>query len=171
MATSSDILVSGLAGGGGIAELVEDTSPQLGGNLDLNGNVIIGLEIGTNVQAYDADTAKTDVVQAYTAQQNFSQATLTSSAASIAWDLNTAQTATHTATENTTLANPTNQVAGATYQFTWVQHASAAKTLAFGANYKFSGSSTVSATLSSVAIFTFTSDGTYMRGVMTQFTS
>ena len=38
----------------GIFNVVEDTSPQLGGNLDLNGNVITGLEIGTDVQAYDA---------------------------------------------------------------------------------------------------------------------
>lgn len=108
---------------------------------------------------------------AFTVQQNFSQATLTSTSNSIAWNVNTAQTAKHAATENTTLANPTNMVAGATYQFTWTQNASAAKTLAFGANYIFSGSSTVSATLSSVAIFTFTSDGTNMRGVMTQFAS
>lgn len=58
MAESSDILVSGLAGGGGgIAELVEDLTPQLGGNLDLNGNVITGMVIGTNVQAYDAQLA------------------------------------------------------------------------------------------------------------------
>ena len=34
--------------------IVEDTTPQLGGNLDLNGNVITGLVIGTNVQAFDA---------------------------------------------------------------------------------------------------------------------
>lgn len=38
-----------------LANIVEDTTPQLGGNLDLNSNVITGLEIGTNVQAYDAD--------------------------------------------------------------------------------------------------------------------
>jgi hypothetical protein len=31
--------------------------------------VTLGLEIGVNVQAYDADTAKTDVVQTFTAQQ------------------------------------------------------------------------------------------------------
>jgi hypothetical protein len=42
-------------GGGGIESVVEDTSPQLGGDLDLNGHVITGLVIGTNVQAYDAD--------------------------------------------------------------------------------------------------------------------
>ena len=32
--------------GGGISNVVEDTTPQLGGDLDLNGNVITGLEIG-----------------------------------------------------------------------------------------------------------------------------
>jgi hypothetical protein len=38
----------------GIASLVADTSPQLGGNLDLNGNTITGLVIGTNAQAQGA---------------------------------------------------------------------------------------------------------------------
>lgn len=41
--------------GGGMSDLVDDTTPQLGGDLDLNGHVITGLVIGTNVQAYDAD--------------------------------------------------------------------------------------------------------------------
>ncbi len=119
----------------------------------------------------DDNAAFVGLANAYTVQQNFVQATLTSTANSIAWNASTGQTATHTATESTTLANPTNMVAGATYQFTWVQHASSAKTLAFGNAYVFSGSSTVSATVSTVAIFTFTSDGSKMRGVMTQFAS
>jgi len=34
-----------------LENLVEDTTPQLGGNLDLNSNVITGLEIGTDVLA------------------------------------------------------------------------------------------------------------------------
>ena len=33
----------------------------------------LGLAIGTDVQAYDADTAKTDVAQAFTAQQTFAE--------------------------------------------------------------------------------------------------
>ena len=33
----------------------------------------LGLAIGTNVQAYDADTAKTDVAQTFTAQQTFGE--------------------------------------------------------------------------------------------------
>ena len=61
----------------------------------------------------------------------------------------------HTATENTTLANPTNLVNGTVYTFAWTQHASAAKTLAFGSKWAFgSGSSTVSVTVGSVQIFT-----------------
>ena len=38
-----------------LANIVEDTTPQLGGDLDLNGHVVTGLVIGTNVQAYDSD--------------------------------------------------------------------------------------------------------------------
>lgn len=38
--------------GGGISNVIEDTSPQLGGDLDRNGFNISGLVIGTHVQAY-----------------------------------------------------------------------------------------------------------------------
>jgi len=37
------------------------------------GDGIAGLIIGTDVQAYDADTAKTDVAQTFTAQQTFGE--------------------------------------------------------------------------------------------------
>lgn len=46
--------------GGGLSNIVEDTTPQLGGDLDLNGNVITGMVIGTDIQAFDADTLKAD---------------------------------------------------------------------------------------------------------------
>jgi len=42
----------------GMLDLVDDVSPQLGGNLDLNGHVITGMVIGTNVEAYDATILK-----------------------------------------------------------------------------------------------------------------
>ena len=49
------INVSDLLGGGGLNNIVEDTTPQLGGDLDLNTFDILGLVIGTNIQAWDAD--------------------------------------------------------------------------------------------------------------------
>jgi hypothetical protein len=39
----------------GITGLVQDVTPQLGGNLDLNGNVITGLEAGTDFYSISAD--------------------------------------------------------------------------------------------------------------------
>lgn len=56
----------------------------------------------------------------------------TSSGGSIAWDAATARTRSHTLTENTTLANPSNLAAGMSGVWYITQHASAAKTLAFG---------------------------------------
>ena len=38
----TNVLISGGGGSGGLAEIVEDTTPQLGGTLDLNGNDITG---------------------------------------------------------------------------------------------------------------------------------
>lgn len=105
--------------------------------------------------------------QAFTKQQNASVASLTSTSNSIAWDLSTQQSAKHTFTENTTLANPTNMVDGGTYVLRLIQHASSPKTLAFGNAYKWPGGTAfvVSPTNSAVDVLTFTSDGTYMYGV------
>lgn len=102
--------------------------------------------------------------QSYTKQQNFGSAALTSSGASIAWNLDDAQFANHTFTENTTLANPTNMVNGGTYQLVFTQHASAPKTLAWGSAYKWAGGSapTISSTNSAKDILTCVSDGTNM---------
>lgn len=107
---------------------------------------------------------------AFTAQQNFASASITSSGASIAWNLNTAQFANHTFTENTTLANPTNMVNGGTYVIIFTQHASSPKTLAYGNAYKWPNGTapTISSTNGAVDIYTFVSDGTSMYGVAQQ---
>jgi len=126
-----------------------------------NGDGVAGnptLTVGSLVQ-------RTDTAAVLTAQQNFGAAALTSSAASIAWNLATAQSASHTFTENTTLANPTNMVNGGTYVLRLTQHASSPKTLAFGSAYKWSGGApTISSTNGAVDILTFISDGTNMYG-------
>ena len=61
-------------GGSGIAAVVDDTSPQLGGDLDLNSHVITGMVIGTDIQAYDADL--TDIATQYSPATSVSSANM-----------------------------------------------------------------------------------------------
>jgi hypothetical protein len=92
----------------------------------------LGLVIGTNVQAYSAQLARLDTVQAFTKAQSFTPVALTSASASIATDLSLSNNFTHTLTENTVLANPSNLVAGQSGRIKFTNHASAPKTLAYG---------------------------------------
>lgn len=140
-----------------------------------SGEVPLNSDLGT--AAYlDTGTGDTDVVtgailkgtkRAYTVQQNFAEVAITSTSNSIAWNLDSAQTAVHTTTENTTLANPTNMVAGGTYILRFVQGATP-RTLAFGSAYRWPGgvAPTVSTGSGAVDILTFYSDGTNMMGVI-----
>ena len=96
----------------------------------------LDLEIGTDVQAFDTDTAKTDVAQEFTKSQNFNQTALTSSVNAVAWNVADNQSAQHTLTENTTIAAPSNLKAGMFITLNVVQHASSAKTLAWNAVFK-----------------------------------
>lgn len=136
---------------------------------------LTGVLKGNGTSAISAATAGTDfvapgTVTSFTAQQNFTAASITSTSNSIAWNLSTAQSAKHTLTENTTLANPTNMVDGGTYILRITQHASSAKTFAFGSAYRWPGGAapTITATLNGVDIITFISDGTHMDGSIRQ---
>lgn len=101
--------------------------------------------IGVSVQAYDADTAKTDVVQAFTAAQRGTPVALTSTTNSIAVNLALGNNFSHTTSETTTLANPTNIVAGQSGVIVITQGATA-RTMAFGSYWKFSGGTAPSLT-------------------------
>ena len=111
---------------------------------------LVPADIGVTVQAYDADTAKLDVVQSWTKAQRGTPVALTSSAAAIAIDMSLGNNFSHTATENTTAGAPTNMVAGQSGVILFTQHASAAKTFAFNAAWVLpSGANgTVTTTLS-----------------------
>ena len=104
-------------------------------------------------------------VNAWTGQQYFAQQTL-ADGANISWNLNTEQTAVVTLAGNRTLDNPTNMVAGGTYIVRVVQDGTGSRTLAYGANYLWSGGTapTLTTTASAVDILTFVSDGTNMYG-------
>lgn len=151
----------------GVATNLTGTASSLtAGTVTTNANLT-----GDVTSSGNATTIALSVAHAWTGQQNFSAVTTNSSSNSTAWNLATAQFAKQAMTENTTLANPTNMVDGGTYTFRFVQNGSVAKTLAFGNAYIFSGNSTVNAALSSVTEYTFSCDGTSMRGVMTQWAS
>jgi hypothetical protein len=101
----------------------------------------------------------------WTAQQNFNEAAITSSGNAVAWDVDTAQCALHTLTENTTISAPTNLNAGATYNLRVVQ-AAGVFTLAWNAVFKWGTATTPAAPAANgdVAVFSFYSDGTNMYG-------
>lgn len=110
----------------------------------------------TNVQAaieeVDTEAAKLANVQSFTKAQRGTPVALTSSSNSIATDASLGNYFTHTFTENTTLANPSNLAAGQSGVIVLTQHASSPKTLAFGSYWKFSSGTVPSVTASNSAV-------------------
>lgn len=99
---------------------------------------VYGLVIGTDVQAYDADTAKTDVSQTFTAGQRGEITTLTDGA-TITPDFAVANNFSVTLGGNRTLANPSNLTAGQSGSIFISQDATGSRTLAYGSQYDFAG--------------------------------
>lgn len=126
----------------------------------------LGVAIGSDVQAYDADTAKLDVAQEWTRSQNFNATTITSTSNQVDWDVSQNQVAIHTATEDTEIQNPTNAQAGGTYLLIFVQD-STARSITFDTSYKWPDgvTPTVSAGSGDIDVFSFVYDGTNMLGV------
>jgi hypothetical protein len=118
-----------------------------------------------HVSVTDNPHSMQSTAREWTKQQNFDEATLTS-AASVAWDTNTAQCAVLTLGHNATIAAPSNLNAGGTYMLRVVQ-AAGVYTLAFNAVFKRGAATTPTAPAANgdVVIFSFYSDGTNMYGV------
>lgn len=109
----------------------------------------------------------------FSKQQNFLSVELTAdSADEIDWDVESAQNAHHTASGDVTLLDPSNMVDGGVYSFRWVQDSVTPYNLYFDDAYRFlGGDPSVSPVLGSVMIFTFRSDGMYMRGTYELFSA
>jgi hypothetical protein len=107
--------------------------------------------IGTTVQSYDADTAKTDVAQTFTAAQRGAYVTLTD-AATIATDLSLGNQFQVTLGGNRTLGAPTNVVAGQSGVIRVVQDSTGSRTLAFNSVFKFPGGSAPTLTTTANAV-------------------
>jgi hypothetical protein len=96
-------------------------------------------------------------------QQNFNEVAITSTSNATAWDLNVAQCAVHTLTENTTISAPSNMNAGGTYVMRVVQ-AAGVYSLSWNAVFDF-GEATASAAPAAsgdVIVVSFYSDGSTM---------
>lgn len=95
--------------------------------------------------------------QIWTGAQRGAYTTLTSSSGSIAVDMNAGNYFSHTLTENTTLANPSNIVAGQSGIFKFTQHASSPKTIDFGSYWIFEGGTEpeLSTTVSAVDVLVY----------------
>jgi hypothetical protein len=102
----------------------------------------------------------------WTEQQGFNETAITSTSNSVAWDLDSNQTARHTLTENTTFAAPTNQQQGTTYYLRVIQ-AAGLYTIAWNSVFKWGEASTPAAPAASgdEVLFAFYSDGTNMIAV------
>jgi hypothetical protein len=108
-------------------------------------------DLGTTVQAYDVDTAKTDVAQTFTAAQRGSYVTLTD-AATIAVDLSLGNNFQVTLGGNRTLGAPTNVVAGQSGVIRVVQDGTGSRTLAYNSVYKFAGGTAPTLTTTASAV-------------------
>jgi hypothetical protein len=132
-----------------------------------SGSAITATNNGTVFIAFLAsDLLLNSNVNAFTAQQNFTEATLTDGA-SIAWNMNTQQVAKVTLGGNRTLANPTNLVAGGTYVLRVIQDGTGSRTLGYGSAYKWANGvvPTLSTAANAVDLLSFYSDGINLYGV------
>jgi hypothetical protein len=121
----------------------------------------LGLAIGTNVQAFDAATAKTNVAQSFTAAQRGSVSALTDGA-TITPDFAVANNFSVTLGGNRTLANPSNLVAGQSGVIKITQDGTGSRTLAFGSYWDFAAGTapTLTTTANAVDILAYYVDST-----------
>ena len=111
----------------------------------------LGVAIGVNVQAYDAATAKTNVVQSFSVAQRGSVSALTDGA-TITPDFALANNFSVTLGGNRTLANPTNLTAGQHGVIVITQDGTGSRTLAYGSYFKFPAGSAPTLTTTAAAV-------------------
>lgn len=111
----------------------------------------LGLAIGTDVQAYSANTAFTNVNQSFSVAQRGTVTALTDGA-TITPNFNNANNFSVTLGGNRTLANPTNLTAGQSGVIVITQDGTGSRTLAYGSYFKFPAGTAPTLTTSASAV-------------------
>ena len=121
----------------------------------------LGVAIGVNVQAYDADNVVKDTANEYTATQNFNATGLTDGA-TIAWVASANQVCSVTLAGNRTMAAPSGLIDGGFYHLTVIQDGTGSRTLTWNAVFKWPSNTapTLTTTAAEQDEFTFRSNGT-----------
>lgn len=134
------------------------SNAEMDANLtNLNNDKLETATVGVSVQAYDADTAKLDVKQVFTAQQTPKNGTLTDGA-TIDWNGDSnGQIVSVTLGGSRTMAAPTNIVEDTLYLLRIAQDGTGSRTLSWNAAYKFGtvGAPTLTTTASKVDFISF----------------
>jgi len=112
-------------------------SPTFTGTVTIPSGASIA-DIGSTIQAFDADTAKTDVAQTFSAAQRGTITTLTDGA-TVTPDFAASNNYVLTLGGNRTIANPTNLTAGQSGSIFLVQDGTGSRTAAWGSYWDFAG--------------------------------
>ena len=142
-------------------DVVTDTTPQLGGDLDVNSNSFVSTSNG-NIQFTPNGTGKIlfDNVA-------YSPTGTLTDGATISWDASAIQVAQVTLGGNRTLSAPTNLIDGGFYALIIIQDTTGSRTLTFNSVFKFTAGTapTLTTTASARDILIFQSNGTNLYEV------
>lgn len=147
-----------------------DYFPSQSGNnnkfLTTNGSVLSWSTLSTTNLSDSSSIALKAIANAFTAQQYFSEVTLTDGA-TINWAVSGAQVAKVTLAGNRTVAAPTGLQNGAFYSLMVIQDGTGSRTLSWNAVFKWNSGAapTLSTAANAKDIFTFRSDGTNLYEV------
>ena len=114
-------------------DIVSDTTPQLGGDLDVNGNSFVSTSNG-NITFTPNGTGKI----VFNDLAYYPEASLTSTSNAVAWDSQSSPNAKHVTTENTTFSAPSNATTGSFISLN-IQYGGS-HTIAFNTVFEFAGS-------------------------------
>ena len=114
-------------------DIVSDITPQLGGDLDVNGNSFVSTSNG-DIEFSPNGTGKIK----FNDLAYYPEASITSTSNAVAWDSQAEPNAKHTTTENTTFSAPSNSTTGSFISLN-IQYGGS-HTIAFNTVFEFAGS-------------------------------